>query len=87
VSAILSSPEAKGREAQALVFALDTDMAPDVAAKALAASPVAQARPPLEQRPNPPVPGGHAPTGRPSRADNASAWDRSLARAGAKLPS
>jgi hypothetical protein len=41
IRAILTLPEARGREAVALIFALDTDMAPEVAAKALAASPVA----------------------------------------------
>ena len=39
VRAILTSPEAKGREPQALVFALDSDMTPEVAAKALSGKP------------------------------------------------
>lgn len=38
IRAILMCGEAKGREAQALVLALDTDVTPDVAAKALAAA-------------------------------------------------
>ncbi len=83
VRSILTSPEAKGREPQALVFALDTDMAPDVAAKALGASPTAAAaRPPLEARGNEPVPNGAAPD---PKADVAASWNRSLKRAGAKV--
>lgn len=76
IRAILTAPEAKGRWAQALAFALDTDMAPDVAARALVASPAATApaRPPLDARSNPSVPGGGA----------AAAWDRSFERARAK---
>lgn len=80
VRAILSSPEAKGREPQAMVFALDTDMAPPVAAKALAVSPVTNARPPLDARGNDPVPGA------PAATKIERTWDRSLKRAGAKLP-
>jgi signal peptide peptidase SppA len=83
IRAILSHTEAKGREGQALVFALDTDMAPEVAAKALAASPLAPAaRQPLDARPNPPVPGG-APAN--DTRDTRTSWDRSLKRMGAKL--
>jgi len=80
IRAILTHAEAKGREGQAMVFAFDTDMAPEVAAKALAASPVA--RPALEARHNPPVPGG-GPVNDPR--DTPKSWDRSLKRAGAKL--
>jgi hypothetical protein len=55
-----------------------------VAIKALAASPTAApARPPLDARPNPPVPGSVATD---HKADATSAWNRSLKRAGAKLP-
>lgn len=80
VRAILTSAEAKGREPQALVFALDTEMAPDVAAKALAASPATAARPALDVRGKEPV-ANAAPDNRA-----APTWDRSLKRAGAKLP-
>lgn len=83
VRAILTSPEAKGREGQAMVFALDCDMAPDIAAKALAASPAAApGRPPLDARPNAPVPGG-APAN--DTRDARTSWDRSLKRMGAKV--
>lgn len=84
VQAILTCPEAEGRSAQAMVFALESDLAPEVAAKALAASPaVAAAAPPLAARANPAhVDASAALTDRP---DPRSAWDRSLKRAGAKL--
>ena len=82
VRAILTAPEAKGREPQALVFALDSDMTPEVAAKALAASPAVNARPPLAARGSDPLPGGATDT----KVDGKPAWDRSLKRAGAKLP-
>ena len=82
VRAILTGPEAKGREAQAMVFALDSDMTPEVAAKALSASPAAAARPALDARGNAPLPNAPADT----KPDAAHAWDRSLRRAGAKLP-
>jgi signal peptide peptidase SppA len=82
VRAILNCPEAKGREAQAQVFALDTDMAPDVAAKALAAAPAAKATPALDVRGAAPLAAGAA-----SAADDSKArWDRSLKRAGATMP-
>jgi signal peptide peptidase SppA len=85
VRTILTSPEAEGREAQARVFALDSDMSPEVAAKALAASPTGKAPvPPLDARGNPaPLAGGTAAT---PKADASTSWDRSLKRAGAKLP-
>ena len=83
VRAILTSPEAKGREGQALVFALDSDMTPEVAAKALSASPAASARPTLETRGTPPLAGGAPPD---AKVDGKVAWDRSLKRAGAKVP-
>ena len=84
VQAILTCPEAEGRSAQAMVFALESDLAPEVAAKALAASPTAAAAaPPLAARANPAhVDASAALTDRP---DPRSAWDRSLKRAGAKL--
>ena len=83
VRAILTAPEAKGREPQALVFALDSDMTPEVAVKALSASPAANARPSLDARGNPPLPGGAPPD---AKVDGKVAWDRSLKRAGAKVP-
>jgi len=43
MSAILNHDTAIGREAQAKALALDTDLAPDVAAKVLAASPISAA--------------------------------------------
>ena len=82
VRAILTSAEAKGREAQALVFALDSDMSPEVAAKALSASPAKPAVPSLAERGSPPVEGGPATA---PAADTKAAWDRSLKRAGARL--
>jgi signal peptide peptidase SppA len=84
IRAILTCAEAEGRQAQALVFALDSDMSPEVAVKALAASPAAtKSAPALGQRENPAhVPGGQGQT----RPDPSQAWDRSLKRAGAKLP-
>ena len=83
VRAILTAPEAKGREAQALVFALDSDMTPEVAVKALSASPAATARPSLDARGNAPLPGGAPPD---PKVDTARSWDRALKRAGANLP-
>lgn len=83
VRAILMAPEAKGREPQALVFALDSDMTPEVAVKALSASPAATARPPLGARGSDPLPGG-APSD--PKVDAGRSWDRALSRAGAKLP-
>jgi len=56
VQTILTCPEAEGRSAQAMVFALESDIAPEVAAKALAASPTvatAAAVPALAARGNP----------------------------------
>jgi signal peptide peptidase SppA len=85
IRAILTSPEAEGRSAQALVFALDTDMTPEIAAKALGASPAVTAGvPPLETRSNP-AQIGTVPPKNP-HADLGASWDRSLKRAGAKLP-
>jgi len=87
VRAILNCAEAKDRGPMALVFALDTDMSPEVAAKALAASPAAApTRPTLENRNNPPVPGMAGAGAENPRADAATSWNRSLRRAGAKLP-
>ncbi len=43
ISAILTHETATGREAQAKALALDTDLAPEVAAKVLAASPISAA--------------------------------------------
>ena len=84
IRAILTCEQAKGREPQALVFALDSDMTAEVAAKALAASPAGKAAvPPLDARTNPPVPGSEPPN--PS-VDNRASWDRSLKKAGANLP-
>ena len=85
VRAILTCPEAEGRAAQAMVFALDSDMSPEIAAKALAASPAAAAAvPPLDARATGArVDSDHTPT--PAQ-DVAPAWDRALRRAGAKLP-
>jgi signal peptide peptidase SppA len=83
IRAILTCEAAKGREPQALVFALDTDMAPDVAAKALAASPAGKAAaPPLESRGNAPLEGNLP---RNQQEDARTSWDRSLKRMGAKL--
>lgn len=56
IKSILTSPEAKGREASALAFACDSDMAPDAAKIALASIPAAAAAvaaaqtPPIAQR-------------------------------------
>jgi signal peptide peptidase SppA len=84
VRTILTSPEAEGREAQARVFALDSDMSPEVAAKALAASPTGKAVPALAERGNTePLAGGTPPN---RKIDASVSWDRSLKRAGAKLP-
>lgn len=82
VRTILTCAEAKGREPQALVFALDSDMTPEVAAKVLSASPAGNARPPLDARGSAPLPGGAPPD---ARVETKSAWDRSLKRAGAKV--
>lgn len=72
--AILTSPEAKARWQQALVFALDhPDMPAAAAIAALAASPRTQGRPSLDARGNGAMP-------------HADRWDASLRRAGATLP-
>jgi hypothetical protein len=84
VRTILTSPEAEGREAQARVFALDSDMSPEVAAMALAASPTGKAVPALSERGNPAPLAGTTPPN--TKVDLSASWDRSLKRAGAKLP-
>lgn len=50
IKSILTSEEAKGREAQAMVLALDTEMSAEDASKVLAASPKSTAAAGLEQR-------------------------------------
>lgn len=50
IKSILTSEEATGREAQAMVLALDTDMSAEDASKVLAASPKATGAASLEQR-------------------------------------
>jgi hypothetical protein len=60
-------------------------MAPEIAAKALGASPTVTAGvPPLESRSNPAQVATVPPA--PPRADLGAAWERSLKRQGAKLP-
>jgi len=85
VRGILTSAEAKGREPQALVFALDSDMSVEVAIKALAASPVAASSAPktpaLADRQIAPVP--NAPGS--EQQDTRGMWNRSLKRAGANV--
>jgi signal peptide peptidase SppA len=82
VQAILTCPEAEGRSAQAMVFALESDLAPEIAAKALAASPtVAAVVPALAARGNP----AHveASTEQPKQ-DSASMWNDVVAKVNAE---
>jgi len=82
VQAILTCPEAEGRSAQAMVFALESDLAPEIAAKALAASPtVAAVVPALVARGNP----AHvaASTEQP-RQDSASIWNEVITKVNAE---
>jgi len=82
VQTILTCPEAEGRSAQAMVFALESDLAPEIAAKALAASPtVAAVVPALAARGN----SAHveASTEQPKQ-DSASMWNDVVAKVNAE---
>jgi hypothetical protein len=83
VRTILTCPQAEGRAAQALVFALDSDMSPEVAAKALAASPTNKTAPTLGERGNPaPLAGG---TSQPAKEDADVGWDAAIAKVNGDL--
>jgi signal peptide peptidase SppA len=83
VRTILTCPEAEGRAAQALVFALDSEMSPEVAAKALAASPTTKAVPTLGERGNPaPLAGGPS---QPAKEDADAGWDAAIAKVNGDL--
>jgi capsid assembly protease len=80
IRAILTCPETAGRMPLAIVFALDTEMTPEAAAKALKVSHAEPATlaptggpPPLAQRGQPPLAGAQPPV--PGAANGAAAWD------------
>lgn len=77
IRSILTCAEAKAREPMALVFALDSDMTPETAAKALAAAPAAKppGAPGLAERGSKPLAGNDA----PADNDASTGWDAAVA--------
>jgi hypothetical protein len=83
VRTILTCPDAEGRAAQAMVFALDSDMSPEVAAKALAASPAAPKVPALAERGSQPALIGGNPNA--SKEDAEAGWDAAITKVNGDL--
>lgn len=86
IAAILALPEAKGREEQAQMFALETDMTADQVAKLLGKSPSAALRSFEERRMNNPVNGHVSPNGdagatSPAKIDTKAIYGRLNGRA------
>jgi signal peptide peptidase SppA len=88
IAAILTAPEAEGREAQARVLALETEMTPTDAAKVLAASPKAEPSPAsiAERSALEAELGAETPAEQNTRAEHSAAgWSKAITQANARF--
>ena len=87
IKSILTAPETEGREAQALVLALETEMTAADAAKVLAASPKAEMAPSIADRAAQEAElGAEPPADHRNRADHhAAGWAKAITQANARF--
>ena len=87
IRSILTAPETEGREAQALVLALETEMKATDAAKVLAASPKAEMAPSIADRAAQEAElGAELPADHRNRADHhAAGWAKAITQANARF--
>ena len=87
IRSILTAPETEGREAQALVLALETEMKATDAAKVLAASPKAEMAPSIADRAAQEAElGAEPPADHRNRADHhAAGWAKAITQANARF--
>ena len=87
IKAILTAPETEGREAQALVLALETEMTAADAAKVLAASPKASAATSIADRAAQEAElGAETPADHRNRSErNAAGWAKAITQANARF--
>jgi hypothetical protein len=87
IKSILTAPETEGREAQALVLALETDMTVADAAKVLAASPKASAATSIADRAAQEAElGAETPADHRNRSErNAAGWAKAITQANARF--
>jgi len=87
ITSILTAPEAEGREAQAMVLALDTEMSAADAAKVLAASPKASAPTTIADRAAQEAElGAETPADQRNRAERSVAgWSKAITQANARF--
>ena len=87
IRAILTAPETEGREAQALVLALETEMAAVDASKVLAASPKANISASIADRAAQEAElGAETPADHRNRSErNAAGWEKAITQANARF--
>ena len=87
IKSILTTPETEGREAQALVLALETEMTAADAAKVLAASPKANTSASIAERASQEAePGAETPADHRNRSErNAAGWAKAITQANARF--